>query len=279
MTKRFKTAFASLSVAMLCTLGASSQASAFDLLEELLGGAKYADSCGCSQKSGGHVQRCGSDCGKSVGGHAQRSGGKGLGHVQRSGGKGGVAQRGGSKGSSCGGAAQRGGCHGGKGGVAQHGGKGGSCGAAQRGSAQKGGSVKSCGGAAQCGGSKGGSCGGAAQRGGCSQKGGSKGGYLGGHAQRGSYKAGTKGGGKGSKSRGDLFSMMRSKMDGLKCKLTSSGCDCSCGDSKGHAYGKGYELDGKAGGFGNGKGIVVPAPTFEEGIQAIPVPSDPDPTT
>ncbi len=92
MKLRIKSAFASLAVATLCTVGASSQASAFDLLDELLGGDKYVDAgaCGCSQKSVGQVQKCGSKCGgKGVAGHVQHSGGK-LGHVQRS--KGGHVQ-------------------------------------------------------------------------------------------------------------------------------------------------------------------------------------------
>ncbi|HJN08900.1 MAG: hypothetical protein QGG09_20330 [Pirellulaceae bacterium] len=102
MTNQFKTAFASLAVASLCTLGASSQASASDLLDAMLSGGKNAASCGCSQKSGGPVQRCGSKCGgKGVSGHAQRtSAGKGkshVAHVQRSGsakkGGGGQVQR------------------------------------------------------------------------------------------------------------------------------------------------------------------------------------------
>jgi hypothetical protein len=144
MTKRIKTAFASLAVATLCTLGASSQASAFDLLEELMGGTKYADSdsCGCSQKNGGHVQRCGAGCGsKGLKGHAQRSGGKGLaGHVQHTG----------IKGGSCGGHAQRSGCKGGHfGGHAQRSscgscGKSGGCGCGSK-VGKKGGSSKSAG--------------------------------------------------------------------------------------------------------------------------------------
>ena len=40
MTNQFKTAFASLAVASLCTLGASSQASASDLLDAMLSGGK-----------------------------------------------------------------------------------------------------------------------------------------------------------------------------------------------------------------------------------------------
>jgi len=83
MTKQFKTAFASLAVATLCTLGAASQASAFDLLDAMLNG-KYAKSCGCSQKSGDHVQRCSSNCGgKGVRENAQKrsSVGKGKSHV------------------------------------------------------------------------------------------------------------------------------------------------------------------------------------------------------
>lgn len=93
MKKRINRAVASLAVAAVCTFGATSQASALDLLDELLGSDKYVDAvgCGCAQKKGGHVQRCGSGCGgKGIAGHAQRSGHKApAGHVQHAGIKGG----------------------------------------------------------------------------------------------------------------------------------------------------------------------------------------------
>ena len=96
MKKRINRAVASLAMAAACTLGVTSQASAFDLLDELLGGHKYADASGCAQKKGGHVQRCGSGCGsKGFGGHAQRSGHKApAAHVQHGGKKGGSAKKG-----------------------------------------------------------------------------------------------------------------------------------------------------------------------------------------
>ncbi len=98
MKKRIKRAVASLAVAAVCTLGATSQASALDLLDELLGGHKYADAsgCGCAQKKGGHVQRCGSGCGsKGLAGPAQRGGHKvAAAHVQHSGKKGGGSKKG-----------------------------------------------------------------------------------------------------------------------------------------------------------------------------------------
>jgi hypothetical protein len=69
-----------LVIATLWTLGATNQASANDLLDRMLGGSKVAASCGCAQKSGGHVQRCGSKC---TAGHVQHTSKVASSHVQR----------------------------------------------------------------------------------------------------------------------------------------------------------------------------------------------------
>jgi len=214
MTTRFKISFATLAVATLFTFGATNQASAFDLLEELLGGTKYAaGDCGCSQKASGHVQRCGSDCGgKGISEHAQRSGGKGLGgHVQHS--KGGK----------------------GFGGHVQHA----TCGRCGKGSCD---------------------CG-------------RKGGHVQHSGRKGGGKGDSKGGSKGSRFHVDLLGMMQAKMGSLKCKLSSHDCDCSCGCDQG------YDVDFKAGGFGDGKSMMVPAPVISDGPETLAVPVDPDPST